>query len=172
MARRRGSTQGDTAFATLGFVGLYALLSILFLFLVGREIEHGNVLRGVPTDASGTFMAPWFTSFSVRGQAGVLHWYTLLLGLFAVVALSVHGALFLVFRNESAVRERALRAGARALAHDDGAGPRRDRRDRDCAAGDLSTAAREAVGLAARAPRAGRPDRRAARSAGVQRLVS
>jgi cytochrome d ubiquinol oxidase subunit I len=32
---------GDTAFTTLGFCGLYALLSILFLFLVGREIEHG-----------------------------------------------------------------------------------------------------------------------------------
>jgi hypothetical protein len=120
----------------------------------GSRAALGNVLRGVPTDASGTFMAPWFTNFSVRGQAGVLHWYTLLLGLFAVVALSVHGALFLVFPNESAVRERALRAGARALAHDDGAGPRR-----------------EAVGMAARAPRAGRPDRRAARSAGVHRLV-
>jgi cytochrome d ubiquinol oxidase subunit II len=70
----------------------------------------GNVLRGVPIDASGTFMAPWFTNFRVRGEAGVLDWYTVLLGLFAVVALSVHGALFLVFRNEGAVRERALRA--------------------------------------------------------------
>jgi cytochrome d ubiquinol oxidase subunit I len=32
---------GDVAFTTLGFAGLYALLSILFLFLVGREIAHG-----------------------------------------------------------------------------------------------------------------------------------
>ncbi len=32
---------GDVAFTTLGFCGLYALLSILFLFLVGREIAHG-----------------------------------------------------------------------------------------------------------------------------------
>ena len=32
---------GDVAFTTLGFSGLYALLSILFLFLVGREIAHG-----------------------------------------------------------------------------------------------------------------------------------
>jgi cytochrome d ubiquinol oxidase subunit I len=32
---------GDTAFTTLGFFSLYALLSIPFLFLVGREIEHG-----------------------------------------------------------------------------------------------------------------------------------
>jgi len=32
---------GDVAFTTLGFGGLYALLSILFLFLVGREIARG-----------------------------------------------------------------------------------------------------------------------------------
>jgi cytochrome d ubiquinol oxidase subunit I len=32
---------GDVAFTTLGFSGLYALLSILFLFLVGREIARG-----------------------------------------------------------------------------------------------------------------------------------
>jgi cytochrome d ubiquinol oxidase subunit I len=32
---------GDVAFTALGFSGLYALLSILFLFLVGREIAHG-----------------------------------------------------------------------------------------------------------------------------------
>jgi cytochrome d ubiquinol oxidase subunit II len=74
----------------------------------------GNVLRGVPLDASGTFKTPWFTHFGVRGQAGVLDWYTLLLGVFAVIALCLHGARFLAFRNEGAVRERALRA-ARAL---------------------------------------------------------
>jgi cytochrome d ubiquinol oxidase subunit I len=32
---------GDAAFTTLGFCGLYAVLSLLFLFLVGREIAHG-----------------------------------------------------------------------------------------------------------------------------------
>ena len=55
-------------------------------------------------------MAPWFTNFRVRGEAGVLDWYTLLLGIFAVVALAVHGGLFLAWRNEGAVRERAVRA--------------------------------------------------------------
>jgi len=34
-------TAGDVAFTTLGFAGFYALLAILFLFLVGREIAHG-----------------------------------------------------------------------------------------------------------------------------------
>jgi len=32
---------GDTAFTTLGFLGLYSVVSLLFLFLVGREIAHG-----------------------------------------------------------------------------------------------------------------------------------
>jgi cytochrome d ubiquinol oxidase subunit I len=32
---------GDVAFTTLGFLGLYGLVSILFLFLVGREIAEG-----------------------------------------------------------------------------------------------------------------------------------
>lgn len=32
---------GNTLFTLIGFMGMYALLSILFLFLAGREIEHG-----------------------------------------------------------------------------------------------------------------------------------
>jgi cytochrome bd ubiquinol oxidase subunit I len=32
---------GNTLFTLLGFMGMYALLTVLFLFLVGREIEQG-----------------------------------------------------------------------------------------------------------------------------------
>lgn len=32
---------GNTLFTLIGFMGIYTLLSILFLFLVGREIAHG-----------------------------------------------------------------------------------------------------------------------------------
>ena len=84
--------------------------SALMAVVLGAAL--GNVLRGVPLDASGTFLAPWFTSFGVRGQAGVLDWYTVLLGVFALVALCAHGALFLVWRTEGPVRERSLRAAA------------------------------------------------------------
>jgi len=34
-------SNGDTIFTLIGFVGLYFVLGLLFLFLVGREIEHG-----------------------------------------------------------------------------------------------------------------------------------
>jgi cytochrome d ubiquinol oxidase subunit I len=32
---------GNVWFTLLGFMGMYAMLSILFLFLMGREIEMG-----------------------------------------------------------------------------------------------------------------------------------
>jgi cytochrome bd ubiquinol oxidase subunit I len=34
-------SSGDTVFTLIGFVGLYFVLGLLFLFLVGREINHG-----------------------------------------------------------------------------------------------------------------------------------
>jgi cytochrome d ubiquinol oxidase subunit I len=34
-------SNGDTIFTLIGFVGLYFVLGLLFLFLVGREIGHG-----------------------------------------------------------------------------------------------------------------------------------
>jgi cytochrome d ubiquinol oxidase subunit I len=32
---------GNVMFTLLGFLGMYTVLGILFLFLVHREIEHG-----------------------------------------------------------------------------------------------------------------------------------
>ena len=37
---------GNTLFTLIGFMGLYTVLGILFLFLVRREIEHGPGPRG------------------------------------------------------------------------------------------------------------------------------
>jgi len=34
---------GETAFTTLGFAGIFVVLSVLWLFLIGREIAHGPV---------------------------------------------------------------------------------------------------------------------------------
>ncbi len=48
---------GTALFTLIGFCGLYALLSVLFLFLVSREIAHGPVARsaaaGTPEAAHG-----------------------------------------------------------------------------------------------------------------------
>src|SRR2546427_954881 len=34
-------SNGDTSFTLIGFIGLYFVLGLLFLYLVGREIGHG-----------------------------------------------------------------------------------------------------------------------------------
>lgn len=34
-------SNGDTIFTLIGFTGLYFVLGLLFLYLVGREIKHG-----------------------------------------------------------------------------------------------------------------------------------
>lgn len=39
---------GNVAFSTLGFMGLYALLSFIFLFLVGRVVAQGPETKSVP----------------------------------------------------------------------------------------------------------------------------
>jgi cytochrome d ubiquinol oxidase subunit I len=41
-------SNGDTIFTLIGFIGLYFVLGLLFLFLIGREIGHG------PADAAVT----------------------------------------------------------------------------------------------------------------------
>jgi cytochrome d ubiquinol oxidase subunit I len=37
---------GTTLFTLIGFAGLYAVLGVLFLFLIGREIAHGPRTAG------------------------------------------------------------------------------------------------------------------------------
>ena len=116
------------------FSGLYFGLIIVLWLLVGRglalELRHqidntlwrsacdtvfslssaalavvfgvalGNVVRGVPLGADGYFH---------QGLFACLNWYALLIGLFGLVALCAHGALFLAARagGELAARSRA-----------------------------------------------------------------
>jgi len=42
-------SSGNTLFSLLGFMGLYTVLGILFLFLVTREIGHGPGMEPVPS---------------------------------------------------------------------------------------------------------------------------
>jgi cytochrome d ubiquinol oxidase subunit II len=67
----------------------------------------GNVLRGVDIDRSGFFQAPLFTDFRVGPHPGVLDWYTVLIGVFAFVSLTAHGALYLAGKTTDEVRRRS-----------------------------------------------------------------
>ena len=52
------------------FVVANTLLAILF------GAAAGNLARGVPLDADGTFSMAFFTDFTPRGHVGLLDWYT------------------------------------------------------------------------------------------------
>jgi cytochrome bd ubiquinol oxidase subunit II len=80
-----------------------ALLAISF----GAAL--GNVVRGVPLDASGSFFEPLWTNFRLGPDVGVLDWYTILVGLAAYFALAQHGALWLALKTAGATSERARR---------------------------------------------------------------
>ncbi len=51
---------------------------------------------------------PLFTNFRLGREPGILDWYTGLVGLFTLVALAIHGALYLAWRTTGPVRERSL----------------------------------------------------------------
>jgi len=84
----------------------FSLASILAPVLFGAAL--GNLLRGLPLRADGWFALPLFDSFSPHGALGILDWYTVLAGVFALIAILHHGALFLAWKTGGAVRERSL----------------------------------------------------------------
>ncbi len=79
--------------------------SLLMPVLLGAAL--GNVLRGVPLGADGRFELPLFTHFGTQNPVGILDWYTVLVGLFALTGLMAHGSLFLAWRAEGTVGERS-----------------------------------------------------------------
>ena len=85
-----------------------ALLPVFF------GVALANLIRGVPLTADGWFQLTLFTSFAPREPVGLLDWYTVLAGVFALVALTAHGATFLAWRTDGAVHARSMRA-ARVL---------------------------------------------------------
>ena len=73
----------------------------------------GNLMRGVPLDKDGWFSLALFTDFTARDPVGILDWYTILTGVFALVALAAHGSVFLVWKTDGPVHERSLRIARR-----------------------------------------------------------
>ena len=87
-----------------------ALASSLLAVFFGAAL--GNLLRGLPLGADGWFGLALFTDFTARPPVGILDWYTVLAGLFALGTLALHGAAFLTWKTEGQVQERSRRAAA------------------------------------------------------------
>jgi cytochrome bd ubiquinol oxidase subunit II len=92
--------------------GVFFFSSTLMAVFLGAAL--GNVIRGVPLDATGYFSGPLFTNFLPGPHAGVLDWYTVLIGVLTLCILAGHGALYLVWKTEGPVRERSRGAAGRA----------------------------------------------------------
>lgn len=90
----------------------FAAASVLLPVFFGAAL--GNLIRGVPLDADGWFELTLFTSFRPTPRPGILDWYTVLVGTFALAALAAHGGAYLAWKTDGPVRDRSRRA-ARAL---------------------------------------------------------
>jgi cytochrome d ubiquinol oxidase subunit II len=87
--------------------GLFGLSSVLLTIFFGAALA--NVLRGVPLQADGYFFLPLWTNWQPGPHPGILDWYTVIGGLVAVVALTLHGALWLTIKTSGALAQRACR---------------------------------------------------------------
>src|SRR5690348_3636086 len=92
------------------FDGSFAISSILLTIFFGAAL--GNVIRGVPLQADGYFFLPLWTNWNVGPQPGVLDWYTVIAGLVALVALSIHGALYVAMKTTGDINVRCRRFAA------------------------------------------------------------
>ena len=69
-----------------------------------------NLIRGVPIDGKGWFALTLFTHFRTEDPVGILDWYTVLVGVFALLTLAAHGGAFLAWKADGPVEERSRRA--------------------------------------------------------------
>jgi len=90
------------------FWGSSLLLAVFF----GAAL--GNVVRGVPLDSSGYFFEPLWTNFGLGDETGILDWYTILVGVLALLALMMHGGLWVQMKTDGQVNTRAGKLAGRA----------------------------------------------------------
>jgi len=83
---------------------IFAGASILLAVFYGAAL--GNVVRGVPIGDDGYFFLPLWTNLQPGSEPGLIDWYTALIGVTALVALTIHGALWVALKTEGEVRIR------------------------------------------------------------------
>ena len=92
------------------FDGCFALSSILLTVFFGAAL--GNVIRGVPLKSDGYFFLPLWTNWNVGAKPGVLDWYTVIAGVVALVALTIHGAHYVAMKTSGTINARSRRIAA------------------------------------------------------------
>jgi cytochrome d ubiquinol oxidase subunit II len=84
---------------------VFSASSLLLAIFFGAALA--NVVRGVPLDATGYFFEPLWTNFALGEETGILDWYTILVGVLALAALAMHGALWVQLKTKGTVSERS-----------------------------------------------------------------
>jgi len=84
---------------------IFSVSSALLAIVFGAAL--GNVVRGVPLQPDGYFFEPLWTNFTVANPPGILDWFTVLAGVVALSALTIHGALYVAHKTEGALSQRA-----------------------------------------------------------------
>ena len=93
------------------FDGAFGIGSLLLTIFYGAAL--GNVIRGVPLQRDGYFFLPLWTDWNVGPSPGILDWYTVIAGLVALIALSLHGANYIALKTEGDLNRRAQATSAR-----------------------------------------------------------
>ena len=89
--------------------GIASLLLALFFGValgnVVRGVNLGMVENGISTQEAHYFFLPlWNPSLSPQAeQLGIIDWFTLLLGVVGIVALTIHGANWIIFKTNSSL---------------------------------------------------------------------
>lgn len=87
--------------------GVFGFASALLAIFYGAALA--NVLRGVPLQPDGYFFLPLWTDWKPGATPGILDWYTVIGGVLALVALALHGALWLTVKTSGELEQRARR---------------------------------------------------------------
>ena len=93
------------------FDGLFAFSSTLLAIFYGAALA--NVVRGVPIGSDDYFFLPLWTDWQPGPHPGILDWYTVLGGVLALIALAMHGALYLFLKTEGDLEKRSRNLAAK-----------------------------------------------------------
>jgi len=103
--------QIDIAVWRAFFDGLFFFSSALLAVFFGAALA--NVIRGVPIADDGYFFLPLWTTWRVGPQPGILDWFSVIGGLLALTALSLHGALYLAIKTDGTLQRRTRTMASR-----------------------------------------------------------
>jgi cytochrome d ubiquinol oxidase subunit II len=87
------------------FDGVFSVSSMLLAIFFGTALS--NVIRGVPLAPDGYFFEPLWTNWRIGPHPGILDWYTVIAGVVALVALGVHGGLYVASKTDGVLNARA-----------------------------------------------------------------